>query len=162
VGAIVLDERKNRLTFWAEYNTSLEFDLTVNSTSVINFEYDIPWDTSVDSLDITIRNLRIANDSILKISGGFFSEFIVLDTAENREALSRTALLGLREAPMKPKWALYSGRWFLDPFSNEPWAPVPEASAYGAVFSFSGLAVGLIRRRKKRRAHSLTVSGVRV
>gem|GEM_PF-5424044 len=34
----------------------------------------------------------------------------------------------------------------------EPWTPVPEASTYGAAFSFSALGVLFVRRRKKKSA----------
>jgi len=140
-------------------------DLTVNSTSVIAFSYPIHWDADdVDDIfEFYIGNLRIADDSILKIGSiRDVVSFVVWDTAENREALSRTAIISRNGALMKPKWTLHSGQWFLFPFSNEPWTPVPEVSTYGAVFSFSGLALGLIRRRKKRRTHLITADGVRV
>jgi len=107
---------------------------------------------------IYIDDLVFVGDSILYLSGytgGINTttgvDFLVRDHGEKTlEALKHISFLGMK-VHVTPDY--YPG-YYLITKGYEPWTPVPEASTYGAAFSFSALAVGFIRKRKRKSADS--------
>jgi len=162
-GEVILDGKNNTWVVDGDFTGGESYieSLVVKTDSTIYFDRSDPDPDWYDA-SLHIDNITFLGDSVLKLSGGLGGFYLQDHGAITQEAMRHIAIEDASGKLWKPTWHLSHGRWNTSMWNAQPWVPLPEASTYGAAFSFSALAVGFIRKRKRRKPLSLIPSGVRV
>gem|GEM_PF-1708322 len=132
----------------------------VNKTTIVDFN---AFPGNQGWIEVVIKNIEIDIDSVLILklseSFGWFS----FSSSSNLEQVLRCIAVEVNGELRRASWDIVQGTYVFSGV-GDMWTPVPEPSTCGAAFSFSALAVGFIRKRKKRKtlSVSLTPSGVPV
>jgi len=117
----------------------------VNKTTTVDFN---AYPGNQGWIEVVIKNIEIDIDSVLILkwseSFGWFS----FSSSSNVEQVLRRIAVEFNGELWCASWDIVQGTYVYSGI-GDPWTPVPEASTYGAAFSFSALGVGFIRKRKK-------------
>jgi len=134
--------------------------LQVDYTTVVNFRGMRGY---LPYVYLHVRDIDFSYDSILIINIESDLGDFSLSASSNVEKAVRHIAVRYHGELRKSYWKYDRGSYYLDTTRiYDPWPGLPEPSTYGAAFSFSALAVGFIRRRKKRKARLFTPVGVPV
>jgi len=130
--------------------------LVVNSDSVVEFH---GVDGYLPTVDLNIGKIDIALDSILVIKLNSATGVFAFHAGQSNQVQTmRHIAVEVNGELKQSRWVERNGWYYLNHIEFDPWVPLPEASTYGAGFSFSALAVGFIRKRKKRKSLSASLT----
>jgi len=146
---------RNKHWIYEHIDSFLVGHIQVDNTCVVNFHAERG---TKEYVSLKIEDIDFSDNYTLILNMQSDVNQVSFKASSKDAETMRRIVLNVGGHWRQSHWTLQNGWYYLDKSRmGDIWSGIPEPSTSGAALSFSALGVLFIRKRKKRKARSLTL-----